>query len=81
MTEVFLVHQEHRVQKETMVLPVLLVLLVLLVHLDYLVPRVPKVPRALPAKQDQREKLVHLDPPVHLVLLEMLSILCLFRAQ
>lgn len=79
MTEVFLVQQDRLVLKEIMVLLVLLVLLVHLVHLDYLVPLVPKELKGLLAKQDQREKQVHLDPLVHLVLLATSFTLCLSR--
>lgn len=61
VTEVFLVLQEQPVPKETMVLLVHQAHLVHSVPLDYLVLLVLKVLKGQLVKQDQRERLVHLD--------------------
>lgn len=68
MTEVFLVHQDHTVLKETMVLLVLQVHLVPSVLLDYLVLLVPKELKGHRVKLDQRERLAQLDLPALLAL-------------
>lgn len=73
VTEVFLVHQDHMVPKETMVFQVPQGHLVPLVLPDYLVRLVPKVLKGHRVKPDQRERAVHLDLPALLALPAMSS--------
>lgn len=62
VTEVFLVHRDHTVPKETMVFQVLQGHLVPLVLPDYPVPLVPKEPKGRRVKLDRRERPVPPDP-------------------
>lgn len=71
--EVFQALQDHMVPKETMVSLVLQVHSVPSARLDYLALQVPKEPKVQLVKQDQRERLVHLEFLVLLVLLVMSS--------